>query len=158
MSELLIRAAFETRLKTWADAQVPAIPIAFENVAFTPPQGRYLRAFILPARTVSRTIDGQNRQRKGVLHVSIVLPIGAGAGAATAIEAALEALFPLTEPIVQGGVSVLMITPMCAAVGASQEADRFVLPVSAQYQCDHAAFVPIQTTSPYADIYADNYS
>lgn len=135
MSDALIRAAFESRLATWAAAQTPAIPVAFENVAFTPPAGRYLRAFILPATTISLTLDRLHRQRKGVFQVSIVMPIGTGPGAAQTIAAALDTLFPLTTPMVQGSQRIHLITPMSAGP-AIQESDRYTVPVSAQYQAD----------------------
>lgn len=135
MSDALVRAAFETRLQTWADAQSPAIPIAFENVAFTPPTTRYIRAFMLPARTVSLTLEQTDRQRKGIYQVSLVLPSGDGVAAGTSLTAALDALFPTNVPMTQGSITVNLTSPMSAATPI-QEGDRWVIPVSAYYQSD----------------------
>jgi hypothetical protein len=137
MSNALIRAAFETRLATWAAAQVPAIPIAYENVTFTPPSGRYLRSFLLPADTQSLTLDGLHREYIGIYQVSIALPINTGAGAGQMLSAALDTLFPVAAPMTQGGLNVWVTSPMSAGP-AIQEPDRFVIPVSCGYQADTA--------------------
>ena len=77
MSLQIIRTAFESRLKTWADAQ--GLPIAFENRAFTAPvNNRYLRAYILPAKTNVNFLQGNDREYLGVFQVSIVQPLNAG--------------------------------------------------------------------------------
>lgn len=135
MSNALIRAAFETRLATWAAAQTPAIPIAYENVTFVAPATRYLRSFLLPADTQSQTLDRAHREYLGVYQVSIVMPLNTGAGAGQALVSALDALFPPSAPLVQGGLSVVVVNPMSAA-SAIQEPDRYVIPVSCQYRAD----------------------
>lgn len=132
MSNHLIRSAFETTLKTWADAQIPAIPIAFENVTFTPPATRYLRAFLLPADTGSRDLEGRHREYLGVYQISIVLPIGNGAGPGETLVAALEALFPMTAPLTSGGLQVFITSPLSASK-APQDPDRYVIPCSLTY-------------------------
>ena len=135
MSDALIRAAFESRLKAWAAAQTPPIPVAWENVPFNPPKTRYARAFVLPAPTVSLTLDRTHRQRKGVYQVTLVMPIGSGAGAAAALCASIDAAFPIGTLLTQGGLTVTLLTPFSPAT-AIQEPERFAVPVSAQYQAD----------------------
>jgi hypothetical protein len=135
MSNTLIRAAFETRLATWAAAQTPAIPIAYENVTFVAPATRYLRSFLLPADSASLTLDRLHREYLGVYQVSIVMPLNTGAGAGQALVSALEALFPPATPLVQGGLSILILNPMSAG-SAIQEPDRYVIPVSCSYRAD----------------------
>ena len=135
MSDALVRAAFETRLLAWANAQVPPIPVAFENASFTPPTGRYVRAYLLPAPTASETLNGEHRRRMGVYQVSLCMPIGSGPGAAAALCASLDAAFPMALPMSQGGVKVFMLSPMSPAP-AITEPDRYVVPVSCTYRAD----------------------
>ena len=76
MSTKAIRALYEARLKTWADAHAPVLKIAFENVTFAKPAtGIYLRAFTLPNPTDSRFMEATDRVYMGVFQVSIVSPI-----------------------------------------------------------------------------------
>ena len=135
MTQARIRAAFETALNTWAAAQTPAIPVAWQNVNFTPPATRYLRAFVLPADTESYGLDGLNREYIGIFQVSIVLPSGQGAADGDAIAASLDALFTPSAPLTSGGLSVYVTRPMSPS-SPLQEADRFVVPCSLAYQAN----------------------
>jgi Bacteriophage related domain of unknown function len=131
MSQAIVRKSFETRLKTWADAQTPAIPVAWQNVAFNPPAGRYVRAFLLPAETQSRMIERTDRELAGVFQVSLCLPLDKGAGSSETLTASLDAAF--SDRHVQDGVTVWLTRPFSASP-AIQEPDRYVAPVSAEYR------------------------
>lgn len=133
MSHALIRSGFETVLKAWADAQTPAIPIAWPNVAFTPPAGRYLRALLIPASTKKLTFDGAGRTYRGLFQVSFCMPIGVGAGAVETLAASLDAAF--TDSFVSGSLRVYLLEPFSMAP-ALQEPDRYMVPVSATYRAD----------------------
>lgn len=136
MSQTLVRDAFEQRLASWAAAQSPAIPVAYQGVEFKPPAtGHYLRAFLLPNNTNSNTLDQLHRQYRGFFQVSIVMPSGSGMGAAEALVSALDALFPPSEPITSGAIKVTVTSPMSAAA-AIDENGRDVIPVSCAYQAD----------------------
>jgi hypothetical protein len=135
MSDALVRAAFETRVATWAAAQSPAIPVEYENVTFTPPTGRYVRCHLLPAPTQNDMLNGEHRRRMGVFQVSLCMPIGTGPGAAAALTASLDAAFPLSAPMAQGGVKVFLLSPMSPGP-ALQGPDRFIVPVSCTYRAD----------------------
>jgi hypothetical protein len=135
MSDALIRTAFESRLATWAAAQSPAIPVAYENCDFTPPAGRYVRCFILPANTQSETLDGIHRKRTGIFQVDLCMPIKSGSGAAIALAASLDAAFPLTAPMTQSTLKIFLLSPMSMAA-AIQQPDHFVVPVSCAYRAD----------------------
>jgi hypothetical protein len=132
MSNKLCRKAIESRLATWAAARVPVLPIAWENVPFTPPAGAYLRAFLLPANTTGLDLAGAGRTYRGVYQVSVTCPINAGPGAAEAIADELAALFPLNLRLAVTGLTLQVITPVTAAQGA-QDATNFIVPVSFQY-------------------------
>lgn len=133
MSKARIRAAFEDRLTTWAAAQTPEIRIAWENIKFTPPEGRYGRANLLPARTVSRDLSGMAREYAGVFQVSLYMPIGSGPGSADALEASLDAAFPVEDTLGDDQFRIYITSPMSAAP-ALEDADRYVIPVSCMYR------------------------
>jgi len=135
MSNKLCRKAIELRLATWAAARVPALPIAWENVPFTPPAGAHLRVYLLPANTSSPDLAGAGRTYRGVYQVSVVAPINAGPGAVEAIADELAALFPLNLRVTVTGLTLQVITPVTAAQGA-QDATNFIVPVSFQYRAD----------------------
>jgi hypothetical protein len=73
MSNAKIRAELETRLKTWADAQTPKIPIAFQNVAFTKPAdgSPYMEPILMPNATINARLTASAR-RTSVCFKSIV--------------------------------------------------------------------------------------
>lgn len=133
MSDALIRAAFESRLAAWAASQVPPIPVAYQNVAFTPPNGRYARCWILPVPTQSGTLDGLHRERKGVFQVDLCMPIGTGSAAVNALVASLDAAFPVV--LTQGAIKVFLLSPMSQS-SSIQEANHYMVPVSCEYRSD----------------------
>lgn len=133
MSQALIRSAFETRLKTWADGRTPALPVAWENREFAVPNdgARYCRAFLLPARTQSETLARTDRAYRGIFQVSFYMPIGPGAGAGEALAASLDEAFAHT--FTQSSIRVWLRAPFSAAAPLQLQ-DRFVIPVSAPYE------------------------
>lgn len=133
-----IRQLLETRLNTWAAARNPALPIAWQNKTFDPPSsGSYLRAFILPAPTDSDDLKGDHRKYTGVFQVSVVAPRDTGPGAAESIAEEIAALFPMSQTltIASPAFSLQMTSPMQIARGID-DADKHVVPVSAQYRAD----------------------
>lgn len=137
MSQRRIRQLLEDRLATWAAGRATPLSVAWENVPFDPPAGVYLRAFLLPAPTLSQTLDGAHRQYTGVFQVSIIAPRNGGPGVAEGIASELDTLFPnnLRLTIANPAFAVQIISPMSIA-GAIQEPDRYTLPVSCQYRAD----------------------
>lgn len=133
MSQKAIRALYEGRLNTWAKARVPALPVAFQNAAFTKPStGSYLRAFLLPNDTDSRYLEGTDRVYMGVFQVSIVAPLNGGPAVAEGILSELDALFPAYLDLTST-LKVTTITPLSAAP-AQQEPDAYVIPASFSYR------------------------
>lgn len=134
MSNVLIRAAFETRLATWAAAQTPPLPIAYENRAFAAPaNNRYLRAYLIPARTASDYLEGTHRSYEGIFQVSIVQPLSAGTAAASTIALALDALYPAS--FLDGSMRVFITSPMSISP-AIIEPNNYVLPASCFYRVE----------------------
>lgn len=130
-----IRALLEGRLNTWAAAQTPAIPVAWQNVPFTPPTGRFLRAWIMPAETGSETLDGAHRRYTGVFQVSVYVAQGTGPGAAETIAEAIAALYPMNDVLDTTAIAVQITAPMSIAQGFNSDG-RYVVPVSCRYRAD----------------------
>lgn len=137
MSDKLIRAAFESRLYAWANAREPKLPIAFEDVAFTPPSdcGTYLQAYLLPSNTNSDDLEGVHVQYQGVFQASIVTAAGQGRGAASAIADELRTLFPNNLQITQSGLPVFVMTPLSTAAAIAGDTTTS-LPTSFRYRAD----------------------
>lgn len=134
MSESVVLAAIETTLKTWAAAQSPALEVAWPNVDFTAPVASYLRAFPLPAETVSLDLGRVNRTFTGVYQVSVYTMLGAGPQPARTIVEGLRTLFDPATPITgSGGVKVWFLQPLSAAP-AREERDRLHVPCSVLYR------------------------
>lgn len=139
MSDKIIRSLFEGRLKTWATARVPPLPIAYEDVAFTPPAdgSPYLRAFLLPANTTSEDLEGKHTAYRGVFQVSIVTKAGIGRGTAEGIADEIASLFPNNLALTKTTFTVYVRSPMATA--SAQQGDTTTsLPLSFQYRADTA--------------------
>lgn len=132
MSDTLLRAAFETRLSTWAAAQSPALPIFFENVTGNPAPP-YARVDLLKGDTENLFLDGKHRQRVGVCQVSLILPPGSGTARASALADSLDAAFPVATQLVQGSLRVTLTRPFSAG-SADPESDNYYVPVTCAYQ------------------------
>lgn len=137
MSDGIIRAAIEGRLKTWADAQVPKIPVAFENTGFKPTIGqRYLSGDLLPANTLNPSQGGLHKHFHGVYQVSIRVPEGQGTGDASALSAAIAVLFKCPTTITAAGLNVHINRTPSTAKGAPDGAGFYMVPVSIRYDAD----------------------
>lgn len=135
MSKRQIRAAFESRLSAWAGSKTPAIPIAWENVAFTPSNYPYLRAFLLPAATDSQDLEGKHRAYTGIFQVSIIGQTGKGSKQVEDIAGELEALFPMTPPMETNSAPVFITHPMTQGP-TLPDGGAFTLPVWCRYRMD----------------------
>lgn len=130
MTQAIIRKAFETRLKTWADALSPVMPIAWQNKAFSPPVGRYARAFLIPAPTEARYLLPDDRTYSGIFQVTLCMPLDTGSSAMETLVASLAAAFPHT--FTQDSTTIWLTKPFSAAPALPDDA-RYIVPVSAPY-------------------------
>lgn len=106
MSNIIIRASFETKLKQWADAQIPKVPIAFQGVSFTKPSdgSAFVECLLIPNVTTNPTLDGVRKTHYGIFQVNCWVPQGKGMRAAETLAQAIVDLFPLVPKT--GGVSI----------------------------------------------------
>ncbi|QJI29911.1 DUF4128 domain-containing protein [Pseudomonas sp. ADAK18] len=137
MSDRVIRSLFEAHLKAWASARVPALPIAYEDVAFTPPasDAPYLKIFLLPGSTDSEDLEGRHTSYRGVLQISVVTKAGEGRGAAGLIADEISVLYPNNMALTKAEFTVFIRSPMATA-GAIQGDTTSSLPLSFQYRAD----------------------
>jgi hypothetical protein len=133
MSQARIRAAFESRLAIWAQAQ--GLPVVWQNAPGELPTVDHLRAFVLPAETQSIDLERKFRNFRGVFQVSVFTRAGQGAGRAEQLARALDELFPVAAPMVFDGLTVRTTSPMSARP-AIQETDWYSVPVSCRYGAD----------------------
>ena len=136
MSQSRIRKIFETRLATWAAALAPPLPVLWENVRVAvEPVSPHLRAYVLPATTLSPYLAGEARTFIGIFQVSIFTLAGAGPKRGEEIAAALDALFPCNDVFTDaGGLAVQVMTPVSASP-AMQDDDFSMVSASFRYQC-----------------------
>lgn len=130
MTQPLIRQAFETRLSTWASLQ--GLNVAWENVEFEPETDEtFVQANLLVAPTKDLFFDQSGRDYRGVFQVRLNMPLGTGPGTGEAMLSSLDAAF--AGSFTQGSIRVTLMSPMAAAP-ALPVADRYVIPVSAEYR------------------------
>ncbi|MEN6585850.1 MAG: phage tail terminator-like protein [Sulfuricella sp.] len=130
MSQKIVRAGLEKKLKAWADAQT--LPVAWENIGFTAPATAYVRAFLLPEQVLSQTLDKLHRRFAGILQVDLVMPINGGAAPAETLLASLLTAFNPATSFTESGV-LIYITDPASAAPALTEANRYTVPVSIPY-------------------------
>lgn len=96
MSNSIIRSELESRLKTWADAQTPKIPIAFENVAFTKPTtGVFMEAFLLPNITLNPEVSANRKRLIGIFQINCWAKSGNGMKTVEQLAQNVIDLFPV---------------------------------------------------------------
>lgn len=133
MSQQRIRAAFESRLATWAASK--ALPVVWQNVGAGNMTGDHLRAFLLPAQTLTSDLAGKHRGYRGVFQVSIFTRPNIGANRAEVLAGELDELFPVALRMLNAGLGVQVLTPM-AARPAIVETDWYSVPVDCRYGAD----------------------
>lgn len=131
MSVARIRAAFESRLATWAASKV--LPVVWQNVGAGNMTGDHLRAFLLPAQTLSMDIAGEHRGYRGVFQVSIFTRPNIGANRAESLARELDELFPVALRMLSAGLTVQVMTPM-ASRPSIVETDWYSVPVDCRYE------------------------
>ena len=101
-----IMAALMARVASFVAS--PALPVAWPNVAFTPPADhRYLRVAFVP-NVANRIFIGSDEphQHLGLLQLSVYWTKGQGEAAPRAVAAALAAHFPCVLKLTSVGVTV----------------------------------------------------
>lgn len=117
----------ETRLKTIS----PTLPIAYENVAFTPPAdgSKYLRCNLTIAKPDDRCKGGTYYRENCTFNVYVLDKLNIGTTGALTTAEAVKNLFSKGSSLEEGNVRVnILTTPHIA--GAVVASDRLVIPIS----------------------------
>ena len=133
MSQARLRQALETAVDTWAAGQ--SLPVAWQNVGFTPTDAAYVRCTLLPARMASQDLTGAHRRYLGIMQLDLCMPKGNGSAATTALLTSLDAIFTPTTRLTASGLTVSILNP--PSPGPSfQDGPHYVTPVSIEYRAD----------------------
>lgn len=110
-------------------------PVAWPNTKFDPPAGAYLRVQHLPNVSERLFLKGSAPHlRQGILQLTVVTALGAGATAATALAGAIAAQFPADRSEYADGVRLrVQKAPDLAQPIADGAA--WLVPVSIRYEC-----------------------
>jgi len=132
MSNAVIRAALEARLKAWADAQVPKVLFAAENSAFTKPSdgSPFIEPFLLPNLTINNELRGSRKTMLGLFQVNCWAPKGKGMGQVEQLALGVINLFPLVPKF---GVVSIESTPSADRPDES-DANWVIVPVLIKYR------------------------
>ncbi|MEB8255033.1 DUF4128 domain-containing protein [Enterobacter asburiae] len=129
-----IAAALAARLGKWADAE--GIPVAWENVPFTPPSdGLYLAVHDMPA--TPRTVDLGLRCRiySGVYQINVVAPAGTGRADVVTLADSVAELFPEGQEI-EGRGFTCWIDQTPGVFRGITTSVSYTVPVSLNYRAD----------------------
>jgi hypothetical protein len=127
-----IRTEIETKLATFAAAQVPPIPVAYENVAFTKPTtGRYLEIHFLDSASKSRNVEANGKRVTGMFQINCYAPLGKGMASLEALRDAVVALYPVVPKM----ETVSIEAPLSWSGSFVQ--DAFIcIPITGQYRSE----------------------
>jgi hypothetical protein len=110
-----IRSELEARLKVFADAQTPRIPIAWEGVPFTPPAtGAFFEVRMLASTNTSANVAASSVRTRGNFQITIVDKDGTGSKGIEDLAAQVMALYPMLPKT--GTVSVEQPPQKSAAI------------------------------------------
>ncbi|MEF3698700.1 phage tail terminator-like protein [Desulfolutivibrio sp.] len=85
--------ALNTRLNTFATAQ--GLLVAWQNADFTPPEGTYLKPYMIPGSLFAKHLGaGGLSEQRGIYYVNIISPLNMGVGDAQELADAICQHFP----------------------------------------------------------------
>lgn len=93
------RSELESKLSTFAAAQIPPLPIAFESQSFTPPSqtadNLWLECYLMPGPTISATVSADTNRERGIWCVNVWRPSNKGVGKLETVAEQIIKLFPV---------------------------------------------------------------
>lgn len=113
-----IRQELETRLATFAAAQIPAVVVAYEGVPFTRPVGvPYIECFVKGGPVNLATVDASTIRTRGIWAVNCYWPSGQGT--------------KKIELLAQGVVDIFKVIPKIGQVSIEQPGNTGDIAVTA---------------------------
>jgi hypothetical protein len=102
---MTIRQELETILATFAAAQIPPIPVAWEGIDFIKPtDGQWLEMYLLSANTISSDVAASRIRERGTLSVIAWSKSGEGTRKIELLVEQISKLFPVVPKV--GTVSI----------------------------------------------------
>jgi hypothetical protein len=131
-----IREAFETRILAFASGQEAPLPIAWENVTYTPSPGTmYIECFMAPAPSQNPWMGAIGERLVGFYQINVYGVQDAGPALAEAIADGLIALFP-RGGMTQNGTIINIDQTGSRAKGINTQNGFFFIPVRIRYRQD----------------------
>lgn len=134
-----IRRALESHLAGMTPALDPTDEdrgIAYENKKFTPKNGvPYQEARMIPATPDNASQGTKHYIEVGIFQVLLKYPNGGGSATAQARAEAIRTWFKRGTTVTHGSINTI-VTRTPAKAQAIVEGDRYVIPISIQYQAD----------------------
>ena len=131
MSNSVIRAELDSKLKAWADAQIPKVPVAYEGFPFTKPtDGVFVESFLIPAITMDSDVSGDSKRYLGIYQINCWARSGRGMKQVETLAQNIINLFPMLPKT--GSVSIES-TPYAEKYVLDQSG-WVILPVTIQYR------------------------
>lgn len=111
----------------------PAIPVAWPNVAFTPPSNnRWLRVNEIPASTTPFALSGGTSEHVGLMQIDVFRPLNEGHLAAKETAGAVRAHFLPPLKLYSEGVTVKITRAEIGPV--MRDGPHIMLPVTIRYR------------------------
>lgn len=126
-----VRSELEARVLTYANSQNPPIPVSYEGVPFTRPNGTFLQCFMLPSTTINPTVDASRRRTRGAMQVNVWVKDGKGSYLVDKIAEDIVNLFPVVP---KTGITSIEQTPQTGQ--AITESDFRIVPVTIKYRVE----------------------
>lgn len=128
MSLVSIRAAFKKKLN------MASLPIAVENVEFSPPaDGKYCEMHLLPAAPVDAVLGAEWHFEVGIAQITLVYPGGKGTGAGEAKAEEIRNLFFRGLTLIEDGIQV-EVTRTPAQAKGFPDGVFWRIPISVSWQ------------------------
>lgn len=126
-----IRSEIEAKLAVYASTQIPAIPVAYENVEFVKPaNGKYLEIFFMDQARRSRNLRTDVRV-SGMFQINCYCKSSLGMAAVEALRDDIMALYPVLPKM----NSVSIEAPLSATAGYNVDA-CICISVTGQYRVE----------------------
>lgn len=134
MSNAVIRAELEARLKAWADSQTPEVKVAWENIHFTKPAegSLWLEPILVPNDTMNKELSTKRKTYLGIFQINCWAPSGKGMGQVEKLAQSLIDLFPVLP---KTGLVSIEKTPT-AEKPLLDNSGWVIVPVTIQYRME----------------------
>lgn len=132
MSNVVIRSILTKALATWAAGK--NIPVARERQPFTKPanNGTFIELFIVPAKTIVASVDGERKRYFGDCVINIWCKDGQGVGEAEKLADELAALFA----VVPKNLLPVSVEEHPSIKRGLADGGYYILPLSFQYRAE----------------------